>query len=181
MATWNSLRFPLAALALAFGAATLAPNSWAMGTDTPPEPCKNLKKGSKKWKDCRKKAGLPLEHSEELEQSLVLGYALTKAGNHEAALKVLRPHEAAGDARVLTYIGFAERKLGRVDIALTYYTRAIAIAPNNVATLEYMGEAHLQKGDTAAARAKLHLIGTICGTNCEAYQLLSGAIAAHPI
>lgn len=149
----------------------------AMGSDTAPEPCSQFTKGSKKWKACRTKAGLPTEARPEVEEAATLGYALAKADRFEEALKVLRVVEASNDVRVLTYIGFAERKLGRVDVAMGYYARALAIEPNNVATLEYLGEAHLQKGEVVAARETLARIASICGTECEAYQVLSKALA----
>ena len=167
--------FGLAA-AIGIGAATTAR---AMGSDTPAEPCQQFKKGSKKWKDCRRKAGLPAEAKPEVDEAATLGYALAKADRYEEALAVLRPHEASNDARVLTYIGYAERKLGRVETAMDYYRRALAIEPNNVATLEYMGEAHLQKGNVAEARATLARIEGICGTGCEAYQTLAKAIGGN--
>lgn len=150
----------------------------AMGTEAPADPCAKHAKGSKAWKACRRKAGLPTANQPAVDDAATLGYALAKAGRHTEALAVLKPHEATDDVRVLTYIGFAERKLGRIDSAMSYYRRALAIEPRNVATLEYLGEAHLQKGDLAAARATLSMIAGICGMECEAWRQLSGAIEA---
>ena len=168
-------------------AALLAAASWigtmaspvvhAMGTEAPADPCAKFKKGGKAWKDCRRNAGLPTEARPEVDDAATLGYSLTKAGRHEEALAILKPHEASGDVRVLTYIGFAERKLGRIDAAMSYYRRALDIAPDNVATLEYLGEAHLQKGDVAAAKATLDRIAGLCGNGCEAYRTLERALA----
>ncbi len=165
---------------LAFSAAT-TPTAQAMGSATPaPKPCAKLKWGSQKWKRCRRRNGLPTQTSAEAEEALVLGYALAKDGRYEEALRRLKAFETVQDPRVLTYIGFAERKLGRVAQAMTYYAKALEIDPMNVATLEYQGEAHLQKGDVAAAKSNLAQIEGICGTDCDAYQVLAKAIADHP-
>ncbi len=167
----------LLAVAVGLVGIASAPGVYAMGTEAPADPCVKFKKGGKAWKDCRRNAGLPTEARPEVDEAATLGYALTKAGRHAEALDILKPHEASGDVRVLTYIGFAERKLGRIDAAMGYYRRALDIAPDNVATLEYLGEAHLQKGDVAAAKATLDRIAGLCGSGCEAYRTLERALA----
>ena len=161
-----------AALALAGLFVAAASMAHAMGSDTPPDPCQQFASGTKDWKDCRRKNGLPTAGVEIIDRALVLGYALAKSGRYDEALAVLRPVEASQDPRVLTYIGFAERKLGHTAVAMRYYSRALAIAPDNVATLEYMGEAYVQIGDVTSARSTLARIASLCGTTCEAYQQL---------
>lgn len=148
----------------------------AMGEAPPADPCKTLTKGSSDWKKCRKKAGLP-SVADGVDEAYALGYALAQKGDYAQALRVLKPVEDSNDVRVLTYIGFSLRNLGRIEDALSYYDRAIAIDPTNVATLEYMGKAHLTLGDLTAANRKLERIKSICGTECEAYKSLATAIA----
>lgn len=168
-----------AGVAMSFGATVGPEPVLAFGTNPAPGPCAKYKRGTKRWKRCRRRNGLPTAALEQTEQALTLGYALAKAGRYRQALDVLRPVEAANDPRVLTYIGFSERKLGRVERAIAYYRRALALDSRNVATLSYMGEAHLQTGDVGAARAKLARIASLCGTSCDAYKALDTAIVEH--
>ncbi|MEM9029135.1 MAG: tetratricopeptide repeat protein [Pseudomonadota bacterium] len=170
-----------ATVALIVPSETTVKPAFAMASDDPaPKPCAKLKWGSAKWKRCRQRNGLSTTASKETEEALVVGYALAKDGKYEEALSFLRKVESSGDPRILTYIGFSERKLGRVKSAMGYYKKALAIDPQNVATLEYLGEAHLQAGDVKSARAQLATIESICGRDCDAYTLLSKAIAAYP-
>jgi len=80
-------------------------------------------------------------------------------------------------AVALNYRGYATRKLGRIDEGIGYYLRSVAKDPHYPQVREYLGEAYLLKGDTAAATAQLLAIKRICGTVCEAYEHLAVAIA----
>lgn len=169
-----------ALFALTFTTGSVVPTgdgAMAFGGGAPAKPCAKFKWGSSKWKKCRKQNGLPTRSSADVEQAHVLGYALTKAGRHAEALDVLLPHANAADPRILTYIGFALRKQGDVQTALSYYHRAVALAPRNVATLEYMGEAYVQLNDLPAAREKLTRIAALCGTTCVEHRVLADMIA----
>ena len=108
-----------------------------------------------------------------------LGYWQAKSGDHAAALVTLRSAPDQADPRVQTMIGFALRKLGRVDEGMTYYYRALATRPDATTTRQYLGEAYLQVGDVARAREQLAEIARRCGTVCEDYTLLSAEIAKH--
>jgi len=164
-------------LALTLSLATMTRTAAAIGEAPPKDPCAHLTKGSKKWKDCRQKAGLPSD-KQNLDATYALGYALAQQGKYAMALKVLKPVESSNDPRVLTNIGFALRKLNRFDEALGYYKRSLAIDPRNVATLEYMGRAYLDMGDRQTARAYLARIAHVCGT-CEASRSLSRALTGE--
>ena len=48
------------------------------------------------------------------------------------------------DERILTYIGFATRKLGRTDEAMGFYNRALTMNPNYSVARAYMGEGFLR-------------------------------------
>lgn len=135
--------------------------------------CDKFKKGSKEWKECMGK------HSEDREDAYALGYWLAKTGAYQEALDVLRASGGDNDPRVLTMIGFATRHLGRVDEALGFYARALAINANMTNTRQYLGEAYLQLGDPSRARDQLAEIKSRCGETCEDYVKLDGAIAAY--
>jgi tetratricopeptide (TPR) repeat protein len=73
---------------------------------------------------------------------------------------------------VLTYLGFANRKLGRYEDAEGYYRAALAVAPRHRGALEYFGELKVERGDLAGARANLALLDASCAYGCyEAEEL----------
>ena len=104
------------------------------------------------------------------------GYWLAKSGRYSEALSYLN-RARNKDARILTYIGFATRKLGRVDEALPLYAAALEKDPGYVVARAYLGEAYLMRGEPALARAQLEAIGQQCGTTCAAYIDLQHHVA----
>jgi predicted Zn-dependent protease len=149
--------------------------SFAVG-DTPSEPPPKPKpKGKPKPKP------KPKQKDSALDQDRIysLGYWQAKGGQHAAALETLRSAADQNDPRVQTMIGFALRKLGRVDEAMGYYQRVLAAHPERTTTRQYLGEAFLQIGDVAGAREQLAEIGRRCGIACEDYQLLAEEIAKY--
>lgn len=68
---------------------------------------------------------------------------------------------------LMTYLGFANRKLKRYDAARTWYEQALAVAPQHRGALEYYGELKLELGDLAGARAHLARLDRICGFGCQ--------------
>ncbi len=104
-------------------------------------------------------------------------YALSKAGRDDEALEVLDLLANPDTAEALNYRGYATRKLGRIDEGIAYYLKSLALAPNYAQVREYLGEAYVQKGDIASAKAQLRAIESICGTGCEEYRDLAKAIA----
>ena len=107
------------------------------------------------------------------------GYWMARQGQYAEARTVFRLAEDQNDPRILTGIGLTTRKLGDVDAALPFYTRALTRDPNLVLTRAYLGEAHIQKGNLAAAESELREIAVRCGTACEAYEQLSRTIATY--
>jgi tetratricopeptide (TPR) repeat protein len=67
---------------------------------------------------------------------------------------------------LMTYLGFANRKLKRYDAARAWYEQALAVAPEHRGALEYYGELKLELGDLAGARAHLARLDRICGFGC---------------
>lgn len=66
-----------------------------------------------------------------------------------------------------TYLGFANRKLGRFDAARGWYEQALAAAPQHRGALEYYGELKLELGDLAGAKAHLARLDRLCGFGCQ--------------
>jgi len=100
--------------------------------------------------------------------------SLINEGRYEAALAEL---EEAGrqfgpHPDVLTYMGFANRKMKRFEIAEDYYQRALAVAPDHLGAIEYYGELKVERGDMAGAQQHLARLEKLCAFGCyEAEEL----------
>lgn len=108
------------------------------------------------------------------------GRTLALNGHYENALEALMAVRNKNDATVLTYIGYATRKLGKVEEGIAWYHKALAIDPDNVHTREYLGEGYVAAGRTDLARQELARLEAICGKGCEQYEALAAAIAGEP-
>ncbi len=85
----------------------------------------------------------------------------------ETAGQALGPHPD-----VLTYLGFANRKLQRYAVAEAYYREALAVAPGHRGATEYYGEMMLERGDIAGASRMLARLDNQCTYGCaEADEL----------
>jgi tetratricopeptide (TPR) repeat protein len=85
----------------------------------------------------------------------------------ESARRTFGPHPD-----ILTYQGFANRKLGRFAVAEDYYRAALAAAPMHRGAMEYYGELMLERGDRAGAERMLASLDAICAFGCaEADEL----------
>lgn len=73
--------------------------------------------------------------------------------------------------------GFANRKLGNMDVAATSYTAALKINPGHLGALEYQGEMYLELGQTDAAKENLKKLQGLCG-DCEEATDLADSIGA---
>jgi tetratricopeptide (TPR) repeat protein len=134
--------------------------------------CEAFAKASAAWESCV--ASAAAQSDAEL---FYAGYWLAKTGRYDEALEYLT-RIAAPDERVLTYIGFATRKKGDTERAMGFYAGALARNPDFAVARAYLGEAHLARGDEAAAAGELAEIGRRCGTACAEYADLAGHIAA---
>jgi tetratricopeptide (TPR) repeat protein len=104
------------------------------------------------------------------------GRALALAWRYLNALDVLGAISVP-DAKVLTMIGYSQRKAGRVAEGIATYQRALSIEPDNLDAREYLGEGYAEMGDLAKARAELARIEAICGgKSCEQYKDLAEVI-----
>lgn len=176
-----SLLLAAAWLALPAFGATLAPFAARAAKDIGPKSasCDGEVKGTPAWQACVGAARDGLSDAE----AFYAGYWLAREGRYAEALSYLRVPKTP-DARTLTYIGFATRKLGDVDAALPYYARALSLDPDYAVARAYLGEAHLARADLARARAELAEIARRCGTACPEYDDLAGHVsryeASHP-
>lgn len=136
--------------------------------------CDQHDKASPAWQACATVAGIKMSD----EELFYAGYWLARNGRYAEALGYLERADVA-DVRVLTYIGFATRKLGDVDGAMGFYNRALNLNPNYSVARAYMGEGFLAKGDVGAARGQLAEIERRCGATCAEYGDLAQHIASY--
>ena len=106
---------------------------------------------------------------------------LVEAADYEEALEVLVTlnRNEPGNADVLNMLGFAHRKLGRVETAFDYYRDALAIEPRHLGANEYLGELYLETGELEGAEERLGELVAACPSGCEERDELSEAIAAY--
>lgn len=106
--------------------------------------------------------------------------ALINERRYEAAIASLETARASFGAHpdVLTYLGFANRKLGRFEVAEGYYRAALAAAPGHKGATEYFGELMVERGDLAGARAMLAKLDASCAFGCAEADELRRWIAA---
>jgi len=139
-----------------------------------PKPAKNA--GAKKKKGF---FNFFKKKSSSLDQDSIfkLGRGLAYAGDYEKAIIVLAGAPDQGDPRILNMLGFSNRKSGRMDVALGYYSKAVASDPDFSLVREYLGEAYIQLGMMEKAREQLTQIERICGSRvCEEYGQLATLI-----
>jgi tetratricopeptide (TPR) repeat protein len=80
---------------------------------------------------------------------------LAWAGRPEDALGVLAAMQEGESDRVLTYLGFAHRRAGRLEEGLVWYDRALRRNPDNLLARSYLGQTYVQLYEMDLARAQL--------------------------
>ena len=161
----------LAVAAPAFAAGSGGSSS---GSSPTTQSCKKGEVWNKKTKKCVKvESGLLTD--EDLYQQ---GRALAKEGHYDWAIEVLSVVQDQQDPRVLNYLGYSNRKAGRLEIGITFYRKALAIDPNFNLAREYLGEGYIAAGRIDLAMNELSAIARSCGTTCDEYKELSAAITS---
>ncbi len=113
------------------------------------------------------------------DAAYLVASALINEGRYRDALYSL---SAAGMALgphpdVLTYQGFANRKLGNYDVAISYYSAALKLNPVHRGANEYLGEYYVETGQLSKAKAQLVKLEKICTFGCEQAEELRRWIA----
>jgi Flp pilus assembly protein TadD len=89
-----------------------------------------------------------------VDVTLELGEVLCRAGENEAALKMMAQvkAESRGDrARSLLVSAWARRQMGELDLAGSLLTEALKLEPESSRILYELGKVHQAKGDTEKA------------------------------
>ena len=102
------------------------------------------------------------------DATYVEAVSLINEGRYEPAIALLQAAlwSAGPHPDLLTYLGYANRKLGEFGTAAGWYRAALAVAPNHRGALEYYGELKLERGDRRGALAHLARLEKLCGFGC---------------
>ena len=106
---------------------------------------------------------------------------LIEAEDYEAGLRILEKvnRKEPGNADVLNMLGYAHRKLDRMETALGFYREALAIEPRHLGANEYLGELYLETGKLDLAEGRLAELVAACPSGCEEREELAEAIDAY--
>ena len=103
---------------------------------------------------------------------------LAHADRPQDALRVLASMREGKTDRVLTYLGFATRKTGRMNEGLAFYAAALDQNPDNLLARSYLGQAYVELGKTDLAAAQLSQIRARGGRDTWAATALWRALAS---
>ena len=76
----------------------------------------------------------------------------------------------------LNLMGYSLRKTGQPDMALQYYSKALALSPKHLGANEYLGELYVELGQIDKAKERLAVLQGACG-NCAQTRELADFIA----
>ena len=120
-----------------------------------------------------------------------IGADLLQNGHYEEAERHLETALAKfhDDITILKYLAFIHRTIarhrvgtshaGEIQLANTYYHRALDIDPDDRSLLEYMGEFYLELDDPGAAHAKMAELERLCPRGCPQRDTLAHSIADY--
>ncbi|APG85288.1 hypothetical protein SAMCCGM7_Ch2549 [Sinorhizobium americanum CCGM7] len=160
----------------AFAASVASQAALAVGDDNsaPPKKTKTTTqcKDGKVW-DAKSNRCVDAKRS-DLSDDVLFDAAreLAYAGQYENAIKVLGAMKEQQSARVFNYLGYSNRKAGRMELGMQYYKRAIQVDENYILARSYMGQALVEQGRVEEARAQLVEIRDRGGEGTWAYQAL---------
>jgi tetratricopeptide (TPR) repeat protein len=112
---------------------------------------------------------IKLADAKAADETYVTAVSLINEKRYEDAIAFLNDAKMATGPHpdILTYLGFANRKLQRYDVAEGYYQTALDMSPTHRGALEYYGELKLERGNVAGAKAHLAKLEKICGFGCN--------------
>jgi Flp pilus assembly protein TadD len=101
--------------------------------------------------------------------------------NWQAALDAFNKVVAKdpGNANAHNFLGYACRKLGKLDLAFKHYEEALRLDPRHRGAHEYIGETYLLTNNLAKAEEHLKALDKICFFGCEEYDDLKKAVAEY--
>lgn len=162
-----------------FGASLQAFAAGSESDETAPPPktktttqCKDGKVWDKDKKECVKPQKSGFNDDELFQAAREFAYA----GQYDNAITVLKLARNQDDPRILNYLGYSNRKAGRMELGMNYYRKALQRDENYILARSYMGQALLEQGDVQAARVQLVEIRDRGGENSWAYRSLQQSL-----
>ena len=162
-------RYAIAIAAALIASPLLVSSAFSAGSDGGGSGNTTQCKNGKVWDKKQQKCVVPQQGMLDDDSIYEAGRDLAMAGRYGEAITVLSLAADKTDPRILNYLGYSHRKSGRVQVGLGYYQEALRIDPDYTLVREYLGEAHLQLGDVAAAQEQLSEIEKRCGKGCREY------------
>ncbi len=107
------------------------------------------------WDETTKSCVSPKESRLDDDALFRAARELAHADRYQDALSVLAEMKEGESDRVLTYLGFVYRKMGKSDEGFEYYAAALAKNPDNILARSYLGQGLALVGDYQGARAQL--------------------------
>ena len=80
------------------------------------------------------------------------------------------------NADIYNYLGFSNRKLGKMEEAAFFYNKALEINPKHKGALEYQGEMYLTLNQIGKAEENLKKLDKICFLGCSEFDKLKKSI-----
>lgn len=126
----------------------------------------------KVWDNDKKECVKPKESGFNDDQLFKAAREFAYAGQYDNAITVLKLAKNQDDPRILNYLGYSNRKAGRIELGMSYYRKALQRDENYILARSYMGQALLEQGDVQGARVQLVEIRDRGGENTWAYRSL---------
>ena len=89
--------------------------------------------------------------------------------------------KAPDNADAWNLMGFAYRKLGKINKALEFYQKALTIDRDHRGALEYLGELYLETGRADDAKKMLARLDKACFFGCAEYDELKQKLKAAKV
>ncbi len=164
-----------AALTMGAGSAVLAAGSDSSEPPVKTETSTECTDG-KVWDEVKKECVEPEKSGFNDNQLYDAARELAYAGQYDNAINILELASNQNDPRILNYLGFANRKAGRMELGMSYYRKALAIDGNYILARSYMGQALIDQGDLQGARMQLVEIRDRGGEDSWAYRALRDSL-----
>src|SRR5262245_38734149 len=147
-------KYPPVAFRMALAASILlgaAASAFAIGSESdetsPPTRSQTTTEcqDGKVWDQEKKECVDPKKSSFNDDKLYEAGREFAYAGQYENAITVLRLAKNQNDPRILNYLGYANRKAGRMDLGMSYYRKALNVDENFILARFYMGQALIEQ------------------------------------
>jgi Flp pilus assembly protein TadD len=168
----------LATLALTLSLLPFAALAAGGGDSSPPEPTETTTecKGKRVWDPKLGRCVRPDSAGLSDDQRYQAARELAWAGRPEDAMATLDAMTEGETDRVLTYRGFALRKMGFWAEGRAAYVQAITMNPDNILARSYFGQGLVERGNREAAAEQLREIRARGGAGTWAETALARAL-----